>query len=129
MEGGAGGFSTEVLDISRSGFKVRIVALSTQHIYSVIYNWMATDDDRVHVEYVDVRDMGVIAAGQGTERSHTINVSIVKWKHSGAPIVSSYLIGMQFEGGHTVGINQGVINSKEDSVDILLRSSGEAAIN
>jgi hypothetical protein len=48
------------MDVTSRGFVIRITALTDKHIDSVMYNWFATDDARVHVEYVDTSDLSLL---------------------------------------------------------------------
>lgn len=62
MEAGApNGYTTELVFVNERGFKIRSEALTEKKIAALSYNWLATNDPRIHVEYVKTRDMGELS--------------------------------------------------------------------
>jgi hypothetical protein len=104
MEAGApNGFSTELIFVNERGFKIRSEALSEKKIASLSYNWFATNDPRIHIEYVKTRDLGELSNDnvEGV-REHSITVPIVNWSGK-SPIATSFLVGVEFaENGHSL---------------------------
>jgi hypothetical protein len=43
------------------GFKLRAVAETEKKIASLSYNWFATNDPKIHIEYVRTKDMGELS--------------------------------------------------------------------
>lgn len=124
--GSPSGFSADVIEVSHKGFTIRVTALSTKHINSVAFNWFATNDPQIFIEYVDTKDLKALNAG---DRVHTLNVPMMGWDHESKPIAASYLVGVLFGHGDHPAISQRVSNVYDSSIDIKFSSHGDAKVH
>jgi hypothetical protein len=95
---------------------------------SLSYNWFATNDPRIHVEYVKTRDMGELSNSQSEGmREHSISVPIVHWLGE-SPEVMSFLMGVEFaESGQSLSFKQSVIEVGQHDIRILMESAPGSA--
>jgi hypothetical protein len=129
MEAGAPkGYTTELVYVNEKGFKIRTSALTEKKIASIAYNWVATNDPDVHVEYVRTRDLGELSNNLADgARQHTISVPIVNWQGN-YPTVASFLLGVEFgEDGSTLSFKQSVVEVNQKSVRLLMQSAAGSA--
>lgn len=51
--GSSVGYGSEVIDVDQVGFTIRVTALSEKHINSIAFNWFATTNEHIFIQYID----------------------------------------------------------------------------
>ncbi|CAD8081865.1 unnamed protein product [Paramecium sonneborni] len=100
-------FMSEILNVNQQGFTIRVKG---DHLDQISYNWMATDNPLVHIEYVKSSES-------------EIQLPLFNYDSDTTPLVNSYLVGATFDGKKQ--FNQEIVELNKDIIKIATSGAKE----